>query len=146
MMKSWLALIKIRFRWNWPMLDLVVKLVNLILVSSRNVDFHVIRALLKDWLWVFKTLTVVIDHGSYLLLKPDFSFGVGLLKMIVQVTLGGKPSFTTLKCALIGLFTSMKSEVCFEIPFFKKCLSAVFYGTEVLSFTFMFVHMDLKPL
>lgn len=145
-MESWLALIKIWFMWNWSMLDLVVKLVNLILVSSRNVDFHVIRALLKDWLWVFKTLTVVIDHGSYLLLKPDFSFGVGLLKMIIQVTLGGKPSFTTLKRALIGLFTSMKSEVCFEIPFFKKCLSAVFYGTEVLSFTFMFVHMDLKPL
>jgi hypothetical protein len=36
--------------------------------------------------------------------------------------------------------------VCFEIPFFKKCLSAIFYGTEVLPFTFVFVHMDLKPL
>ena len=128
------------------MLNLVVKLVNLILVSSRNVDFHVIRALLKDRLGVFKTLTIVIDHGSYLLLKPDFAFSVSLLKMIIQVTLGGKPSFTTLICTLIGLFASVKSEVSFEIPFFKKCFSAVFYGTEVLSFSLVFVQMDLKPL
>jgi hypothetical protein len=66
--------------------------------------------------------------------------------MIIQVTLGGKASFATLNSALIRFFTGVKSEVGFEVSFFKKSFTAIFYGTEILSFTFVLVQMDLKPL
>ena len=74
------------------------------------------------------------------------TLSVCLVVVIVQVALSGERALTALGSAVIGLFTSVQSQMRLEVTFLVESLAAVLKWTDEVTLALVLFEMHLEAL
>ena len=74
------------------------------------------------------------------------TLSVSLVKVIIQVALRCEGALTALGGAVIGLFTSVQSQMRLEVTFLVESLAAVLKWTDEVTLALVLFEMHLKAL